>query len=115
MTTRDHLETIAEDLRDPEFALEYLEMAWEDGLPNFLIALRDVVTVTVSMTRMAEATGMSRESLYKTLSATGNPQMVTIKKIMEVLGFGFGPRNNFAVSQASEVTPAEMEPKPSAA
>jgi probable addiction module antidote protein len=87
MTTRNHLETIADDLRDPEFALDYLQMGWEDGLPTFLVSLRDVVTATIGMSHLAAQTGMSRESLYKTLSATGNPQMATLHKILSVLGY----------------------------
>jgi probable addiction module antidote protein len=38
------------------------------------------------MTRIARETGLSRESLYRALSADGNPELVTVLKIMEALG-----------------------------
>lgn len=87
MKTRNHLETIAEDLRDPEFAQEYLQRGWEDGLPTFLVSLRDVITATVGMAVLAEKTGLGRESLYKALSETGNPHLATIQKILSASGY----------------------------
>jgi probable addiction module antidote protein len=91
MQNRDFLEVIADDLRDPEFVEAYLQAAREEGLPTFLLAIRDVIGATVGMSRMAERTGMSRESLYKALSETGNPQLRTVDRVLEELGFNFVP------------------------
>lgn len=38
------------------------------------------------MTRIAEETGLSRESLYKALSGDGNPQFETIARVLTALG-----------------------------
>lgn len=38
------------------------------------------------MTRIAEETGLSRESLYKALSGDGNPQFETIFRVLTALG-----------------------------
>ena len=38
------------------------------------------------MGRLAEQTGLSRESLYKALSPAGNPSMVTVARVAHVLG-----------------------------
>jgi probable addiction module antidote protein len=38
------------------------------------------------MTLIAKETGLGRESLYKALSANGNPEFVTVLKVMEALG-----------------------------
>jgi probable addiction module antidote protein len=38
------------------------------------------------MTRIAEETGLSRESLYKALSGDGHPQFETIALVLQALG-----------------------------
>jgi probable addiction module antidote protein len=38
------------------------------------------------MTKIARATGLGRESLYKALSADGNPELATVLKVMRALG-----------------------------
>ncbi|WP_231982687.1 addiction module antidote protein [Pseudomonas mucidolens] len=38
------------------------------------------------MTQVARSTGLGRESLYKALSSTGNPEFATIMKVMKALG-----------------------------
>ena len=38
------------------------------------------------MTQIARDAGLGRESLYKALSATGNPEFATIMKVMKALG-----------------------------
>ncbi|WP_072396432.1 addiction module antidote protein [Hyphomicrobium sp. CS1GBMeth3] len=38
------------------------------------------------MTRIAEISGLSRESLYRALSADGAPQFETIQKVLSALG-----------------------------
>lgn len=103
---RDHLETIADDLRDPEFVNEYLQLGWADGLPTFLVALRNVAIATLGMTRLAEITGMSRESLYKTLSPEGNPRLETVRKVLQALGYDLQPQNNFSIARRPEESEA---------
>ena len=38
------------------------------------------------MSRIAEATGLGRESLYKALSQEGNPEFATVLKVVHALG-----------------------------
>jgi probable addiction module antidote protein len=38
------------------------------------------------ITQIARETGLGRESLYKALSAEGNPEFATVVKIMKALG-----------------------------
>ena len=38
------------------------------------------------MTRISRETGLSRESLYRALSADGNPEFTTVLRIMEAMG-----------------------------
>ena len=38
------------------------------------------------MTQLARETGLGRESLYKALSPSGNPEFATIMKVISALG-----------------------------
>jgi probable addiction module antidote protein len=52
----------------------------------FLIGLRDVVDAQGGMAHLAEATGLNRETLYRTLSENGNPRLSSLGLIIEALG-----------------------------
>ena len=43
------------------------------------------------MTQLAKETGLSRESLYRSLSGKGRPEFATILKVSRALGFGMMP------------------------
>ena len=72
---------------DSEEAIsEYLAACLEDfSLDAFLLALGDVAKAR-GMTQLAKDTGLSRASLYKTLSPGNKPQFETIAKITSALG-----------------------------
>lgn len=82
----DIAETFEQDLQDSEFATIYLEEALNDGLPNFLVALRNVIQANKGMTVIASGTELGRENLYKALSEKGNLQFSTVEKILHSLG-----------------------------
>ncbi len=85
---RSYKEDLLIALRDPEEAREYLNAALEDENPEiFLLALRDVVEANSTMSEVAKGTNRNRESLYKTLSKKGNPQLNSVKSILSNLGF----------------------------
>ena len=46
-----------------------------------------IVFEIVGRTRIAAQTGLGRESLYKALSAEGNPEFAIVLKILQALGF----------------------------
>ena len=88
--SRDYEQDLLESLRDPEEAQAYLNAALEDGDESvFLLALRDVVEAGMGMTELAENSGRNRESLYKTLSEKGNPQLTSVRSILNTLGYRF--------------------------
>lgn len=61
----------------------YLEAVLEDGDARVVpIALRTVADVVGGMTKLAERTGLSRETLYRTLSDKGNPRLDTLVTIL---------------------------------
>ena len=64
----------------------YLEAALEENDPEFFVKALGTVARACGMTKIARDAGLSRESLYKALSGTGNPQFVTIAKVMKAIG-----------------------------
>ena len=73
-------------LDSEEAIAEYLAACLEDfSLDAFLLALGDIAKAR-GMTQLAKDTGLSRASLYKTLSPGNKPQFDTIVKITNALG-----------------------------
>lgn len=78
---RPHKEWLHERLQDPGFAADYLTAAADDPEPGvYLAALRNVAEAR-GMTAVAKAAGIPRESLYRALSAKGNPRWSTLSAI----------------------------------
>lgn len=61
-------------------------MATVDLQSSMLISSLGESARHYGMARLAAETGLSRESLYKALSPTGNPSMVTVARVAHVLG-----------------------------
>lgn len=83
-----HDKALAEELRDdPEFAAEYLRAAIEDSdEPKvLLLALRQVAEAR-GVAKVAKAAGVERESLYRALSAKGNPRLSTLVAVTRAIG-----------------------------
>ncbi len=77
---------VTEHLDNEEVIAEYLIAALEEDDPDaFLAALADVAKAR-GMTRLAQETGLGRESLYKTLSPGSKPRFETVMKIASALG-----------------------------
>jgi probable addiction module antidote protein len=84
-----HDEALIRQLReDPEFAAEYLKAALEDEAEPrvLLIALRRVAEARGGIAKVAKAAGVERESLYRALSATGNPRLSTLVAVTKAMG-----------------------------
>ena len=74
-------------LKTQKNIIAYLNAALEDGEPAVLLeALRNVAQAKGGMGALAKAAGVSRESLYKTLSRRGNPKIDTIMGLLRALG-----------------------------
>lgn len=80
---------VVDHLKTPEDMLELLRAALEDDDPVLTATVLGDIARAQGMTKVAEATGLSRESLYKSLSPEGNPEFATILKVMRALGFKF--------------------------
>src|SRR5678816_3565100 len=79
---------VAEQLRTPEEMAAYLD-AWLEEAPEdaagITRALGDIARAK-GMSQVARDAGLSRESLYKALSETGNPSFATVLKVARALG-----------------------------
>ena len=79
---------VSQHLRTPEEMAAYLD-AWLDEAPEDVAglarALGDIARAK-GMTQVAKDAGLSRESLYRALSADGNPSFATILKVTKALG-----------------------------
>jgi probable addiction module antidote protein len=64
----------------------YLEAVFEDGDPALVAAALGDVARAKGMAEIARSTGLRRESLYKALSPEGNPEFVTVLKVVHALG-----------------------------
>jgi len=85
--TVKHDDWLLEQLKDGEFAAEYLNAASEDDDPKtYLTALRKVVEARGGMASIAEKTHLSRETLYRTLSTRGNPTIKTLTAVLKATG-----------------------------
>jgi probable addiction module antidote protein len=87
-TSVSHDEVMIQRIRkDPEFAAEYLKAALEDtDDPRvLLIALRHVAKAR-GIAAVAKAAGIERESLYRALSADGNPRLSTLYAVAKAVG-----------------------------
>ncbi|MEX0941565.1 MAG: addiction module antidote protein [Pseudomonadales bacterium] len=77
-----------EHLRDPEVVAEYLSEALEDGDPAvILMALRNIAEAqTDGISGLAQRSNLGRESMYKMLTASGNPKLSSFTKVVHGLG-----------------------------
>jgi len=83
-----HDKALVEELRDdPEFAAEYLRAAIEDSDESkvLLMALRQIAEAH-GVAKVAKAAGVQRESLYRALSAHGNPRLSTLVAVTKAIG-----------------------------
>ena len=79
---------VAEQLRTPQEMAAYLD-AWLEEAPDDVSgiarALGDIARAK-GMSQVAKDAGLSRESLYRALSAEGNPSFATVLKVARALG-----------------------------
>lgn len=70
-----------------DLAEEYLREILErsDTPEELLLGLRRIAEAQ-GMSKVAEAAGLSRESLYRSLSAAGNPRLSTLVAVLRVAG-----------------------------
>jgi probable addiction module antidote protein len=70
---------------DADMAL-YLSEALGTGDAAYVAHALGTVARKRGMSALAKATGLGRESLYKTLSSDGNPELATVLRVFRALG-----------------------------
>lgn len=77
----DHLKT------DKDCRL-YIEACFEEAGddPVFIVKALGDVARAKGMMQIARETGLTREALYRSLSASGNPSFATVAKVARALG-----------------------------
>ncbi len=76
----------AEHLETEEDMAAYLNVALEEGDLGLIMATLGDIARARRMAVVAQEAGLGRESLYKSLSADGNPEFATVLKVVRALG-----------------------------
>lgn len=83
--TKSYQESLLQALQNPQEAAEYLTAALEDGdSALFLLALRNVADAQ-GMKTVASKAQLNRENLYRMLSEQGNPQLGSLRALLDAL------------------------------
>jgi len=84
----------ADYLKSEEDMVAYLEASMEEAGddPAFIAVALGNIARAYGMVRLAKDTGLTREGLYKALSADGNPRLGTVLKVVRALGMKLTPR-----------------------
>ena len=90
----------ADYLETEEDIVAYLEAAFDDGDPRLITTALGDIARSRGMTKIASATGLGRESLYKALSPDGNPGFTTVLKVVQALGIRLRPSMARALSES---------------
>lgn len=86
-----HERELAELRADYALAVEYLKAAMEslddpEDRAAGLLALRTIAEAYGGLAAVAAEAGISRESLYRALSPTGNPTLKTLLAVLKTVG-----------------------------
>jgi probable addiction module antidote protein len=84
----------ADYLKSEEDMLAYLDACMEEGGddPAFIAVALGNIARAHGMVQLAKETGLTREGLYKALSAEGNPSLGTVLKVLKALGLKLTPQ-----------------------
>ena len=75
-------------LKSPEEMAAYLDACFEEdpGDGSLIRAALNDIARAQGMSQLSRDTGLGRESLYKALGSSGNPEFATVIKVMKALG-----------------------------
>jgi len=84
----------AEDLASAEAIAVFLSQALETGDVAYIAHALGVVARAKGMAEIANQTGLSREQIYRSFSAAGNPTLKTTMAVMKVLGVSLAAKTS---------------------
>ena len=76
----------ADYLKTPEAIAAYLTEAFETNDAGYICTALDTVARAKGIGDVSKATGLSRESLYKTFKETAKPEFDTVRRVMQSFG-----------------------------
>jgi probable addiction module antidote protein len=89
----------AEGLTSDEAITAFMADAFASGDAGYIAHALGVVARAKGMTQIARDTGLSREQLYRSFSASGNPTLKTTMAVMKALGVELTARERALVPQ----------------
>ncbi len=75
----------SEFIAEPDAQADLLADALESGEARYVAHALGLIAKARGMTRIAREAGVSRESLYKSLSLNGNPELATVMAVAKAL------------------------------
>jgi probable addiction module antidote protein len=78
---------VADYLKTDEDIRDFLLAVAEDGDADEFVHALATVARAKGMAETAKAAGLTRSSLYKSLSKSGKPRFETIRRVTEALGY----------------------------
>jgi probable addiction module antidote protein len=86
---------LADKLKDPQEAIEYLRAAFSDGdKDEILIAISDVIRAREGMQKIAKQSKVARPNLYRMLEEGSNPTIENFFAVVNALGLRLTPEWN---------------------
>ena len=79
----------AADINTQEDVIEFMNAVLELDDPSLFSEAMGIVARSKGMTSLAREVGVGRESLYKSLSRSGNPRFSTVAKVLDTMGLEF--------------------------
>jgi len=77
---------VVEHLKSDEDMMLYLEACLAENDPALIAAALGDIARARGLAQVARDAGLSRESLYRALSGSGNPEFATVIKVLKALG-----------------------------
>ena len=87
MTTKTSLFNISDHLKSDDDIRGFLQEVVETGDTSDFIHALGIAARAKGMTQVAKKAGVTRASLYKSLSEDGHPQFETVNKVIDALGY----------------------------
>ena len=86
--SRSHEDATVESFRkDPAFAAEYLNSVLEDGdQKELMLVLRRMAKALGGVPKLAEEAELNVNTLYRTLSPKGNPELKSLRALLRAMG-----------------------------
>lgn len=86
--SRSHEEATVESFRkDPVFAAEYLNSILDDGdQEELMLALRRMSKAFGGIRKLADHAELNANTLYRTLSPKGNPELKSLRAVLKAMG-----------------------------